>query len=174
MPSVLFVCTGNICRSPFAERYAALLAERAGDSGWTFGSAGTGAVVGAPMEPPMARELVARGGSADGFVARQVDHRVLAAADWVLTLQERHRQWVLDEYSDRLRTTMTLGRLAADLGALDPAIRGEDALRAVAGIRRLADPAHDVPDPYRRGDRANADAARTIAAHLDVVVDRLL
>lgn len=38
--SVLFVCLGNICRSPFAAGLARLLAENAGRSATTFASAG--------------------------------------------------------------------------------------------------------------------------------------
>lgn len=37
--SVLFVCKGNVCRSPFAEALARQIAP--GDRPWTFGSAGT-------------------------------------------------------------------------------------------------------------------------------------
>jgi protein-tyrosine-phosphatase len=173
VPAVLFVCTGNICRSPFAERYATLLAERAGASGWSFASAGVGAVVGAPIEPAMVRELEERGGSPDGFAARQLDHRVLSAADWVVTFEDRQRRWVLEEFSDRLRTTVTLGRLAATVPRLDPGLTGEDALREAAGIRRPADAADDVPDPYGRAPAAYAACARTIAGHLDVVAGRL-
>lgn len=173
MPAVLFVCTGNICRSPFAERYATLLAERAGASGWSFASAGVGAVVGAPIEPSMVRLLEERGGSPEGFAARQLDHRVLSAADWVVTLEDRHRRWVLEEFSDRVRTTVTLGRLAATLPALDAGLTGEDALREAARIRRPADPADDVPDPYGRGPAVYAACATTIAAHLDAAADRL-
>lgn len=38
--SVLFVCKGNICRSPFAERFASMLPCRGINSGIMFGSAG--------------------------------------------------------------------------------------------------------------------------------------
>ena len=38
---VLFVCTGNICRSPAAEAVARGMAEQHGLAGWSFDSAGT-------------------------------------------------------------------------------------------------------------------------------------
>jgi protein-tyrosine-phosphatase len=173
VPNVLFVCTGNICRSPFAERYAAYLAERAGAADWTFSSAGTGAPVGRPIEPEMAQELRARGARADGFAARQLDHGVLSAADWVVTLEDSHRRWILGEFSDRIRTTVTLGRLAATLPTLDARITGEDALRDVVALRRPADPADDVSDPYGRGSAVYASCAATIAGHVDTIADIL-
>jgi protein-tyrosine-phosphatase len=46
--TVLFVCTGNTCRSPIAEVLARQLAARRGVTGVTFASAGTSASAGAP------------------------------------------------------------------------------------------------------------------------------
>lgn len=42
MPSVCFVCLGNICRSPMAEAVFSHLLEEAGIDGWAVDSAGTG------------------------------------------------------------------------------------------------------------------------------------
>lgn len=173
MPHVLFVCTGNICRSPYAERYAALLSERANAADWSFASAGTAALAGHDMNEHMADELAVLGGNSTDFAARQLTHDVLAEADWIVALAESHRRWVLREYSDRLRSTITLGRLGATLDELDPSLRGEDLLAAAAGIRRAADPDQDVDDPYGRGRAAAAASAATITAHLDAVTERL-
>jgi protein-tyrosine phosphatase len=60
---ILFVCTGNICRSPSAERLATA-------AGASASSAGTRAVIGHPMHPESARVLRDLGGDPDGFVAR--------------------------------------------------------------------------------------------------------
>ena len=60
--SVLFVCTANICRSAFAERWAGHLL--GGDTSVGVASAGTHGYVDAPMDPPMAEELQARGADA--------------------------------------------------------------------------------------------------------------
>ena len=48
--SVLFVCKGNICRSPFAERIAQRIAAERGLEHMMFGSAGVRAPV--PLSPP--------------------------------------------------------------------------------------------------------------------------
>ena len=53
--TVLAVCTGNICRSPAVERL--LVAELGPGSDVHVVSAGVGAVVGAPISPPMAALL---------------------------------------------------------------------------------------------------------------------
>src|SRR4051812_10984921 len=73
--TVLFVCTGNICRSPVAERVArafldaALGAEAACIH---LGSAGTRAVVGSGVHPDSAAVLAGLGGKPAGFAARQL------------------------------------------------------------------------------------------------------
>lgn len=175
MPHLLFVCTGNICRSPFAERYAASLVARGGwPAGWTFASAGTGAVVGHGIEDDLATELVGRGCDPDGFAARQVDLAILGGADWVVTMTTRHRRWLLDQWPERFRTIFSLGQLVTALDRVDPSVRGEAALRAAAALRVPALESGDVPDPYGRGEPAALAAAVRISADLDRLASRLL
>lgn len=157
MPKVLFVCTGNICRSAFAERMARSLS----DGSWQYASAGTGALVGSPVDPPMARELEARGGSADGFAAQQVTPELVRDADLVLCMTAAHRAWLVEEVPRALRRTALLTRFAAGL-ADQPTAVGQELVRAVLDSR--PDSRHaDIADPYRRGDEAAATAAREIA-----------
>jgi protein-tyrosine phosphatase len=71
--NVLFVCFGNVCRSPLAERLLRWrLAEQLDDLSEhvEVTSAGVCAVVGRPMDAKAAAELARLGGGADGFVAR--------------------------------------------------------------------------------------------------------
>ena len=74
---VLFVCTGNVCRSPAAERLVrrgidVAVGGIAGLSGVTVSSAGTWALVGEPISPPMAALIAGDGADAKGFAARQL------------------------------------------------------------------------------------------------------
>src|SRR4051795_5389163 len=64
---VLFVCTGNICRSPIAER---LLAARLPDPSIRAASAGTRAMVGYGIDQTAAHVLRRLGGEPDGHGAR--------------------------------------------------------------------------------------------------------
>ncbi len=86
--AVLFVCLGNICRSPLAELAFALAAERAGLA-VTVDSAGTGDWhVGRPPDPRARAEAHRQGHSIGHLRARQVttddfcrfDH--IVALDW--------------------------------------------------------------------------------------------
>ena len=81
--SVLFVCTANICRSPYMELLARHLAPT--ETGLRFSSAGTMGMREEPMDPTMAAQLVLRGASAEGFRSRRATGTLVEQADVVLT-----------------------------------------------------------------------------------------
>ena len=115
---LLLVCTGNVCRSPMAERLlVAGLAERSGEGGRgvEVSSAGTGALVGEAMTPETADLVSRHGGDPTGHRARQVTPQLLAEADLVLALTREHRAAVAQLHPRVLRRLLTLreaGRLA--------------------------------------------------------------
>jgi protein-tyrosine phosphatase len=183
---VLHVCTGNICRSPMAERLMlARLAERYGDGGFDVEvrAAGTyGGHEGRPMHPPAADALRELGGSADGFRATWLREEQVRWADLVLTATAEHRSAVLGLEPRALRRTFTLrelARLAPDVppDALPAGSPGERlaALAAGAADLRATHPpasrtADDVEDPYDGPPEGYRTAAREIADALDAVL----
>ncbi|WP_315095732.1 low molecular weight phosphatase family protein [uncultured Cellulomonas sp.] len=172
---VLVVCTGNICRSPAAERLLAAglgAAYRGRDSagGLTpaieVGSAGTGALVGYPMTDEMAAMVAQLGVDPQGFEARQLAPGMVTQADLVLALTRRHRSAIVELVPSAVRRTFTLRELARLAGDVDLATlpganaTTADRLRALVPLaatrrglsaHRLVD--DDVVDPYR-GDAA--------------------
>lgn len=173
---VLVVCTGNICRSPLAERLLRhCLAEHGvGPDRVVVGSAGVRALVDEPMTPQAARELSALGGDAEGSCARQLTADLVRDADLVLTAERTHRSAVVQLMPRALRYAFTLRELArllddADLADLptDPAERVR-ALAPAAGARKGLVPVDnpsddDVTDPYRRSDEHYARTTRQLA-----------
>jgi low molecular weight protein-tyrosine phosphatase len=169
---VLCVCEGNICRSPVA----ALLLQAALGPDVSVTSAGTGAVVGAPVAPPMAELLRGRAIESEAFRARQLLRNDLEDADLVLTMTTRQRRQAVELAPSTVRRTFTLRELARLLGEVDPtgapsgtvAGRLRWALPAAAAKRRyLTDPgADDIDDPYGRTD---ADYRRAFAEVDDAV-----
>lgn len=160
------VCTGNICRSPAAEL---LLATALGpDAGVRVASAGTHAVVGAPVHPPMAHLLAAAGTPHDGFLARQLTPAIVRDATVVVTMTRRHRGHVVELVPAAVRRAFTYRELARfadavahDLPAGTPAER-LTALLPLAAAQRgrvpVAPADDDIDDPYQRGDAAYARA----------------
>ena len=173
---VLFVCVGNVCRSPLGERLAAA---RLPD-GFEVSSAGVGALAGQGMDPEAAAELERRGGSPDGFVARQLTPALVRDADLVLTATKPIRSRVLEEAPTALRRTFTFRELAAllDVVAPDAAAGAGDAVedprelvrRAAQERSRARLDDYDVVDPYRRGAEVHAQAA----AQVDAAVARIV
>lgn len=178
---LLYVCTGNICRSPMAELLTrAGLAARlpAADGGRVqLASAGTGAVVGHPVDPLAAELLAGLGIDAGDFQARQLSADAVAGADLVLTATRAHRAaavTLVPRVSARCFTMREASRLLArvDPGDLpaDLVARGTVLTAAAHGARGLVavdDPADDdLTDPYG----GTAEDFRRCAQQLDAAL----
>lgn len=113
---VLHVCTGNICRSPMAERIMrAELASRFGPSADEIEVRGAGTYGGHhgdPMNPPAARVLAELGIDAAGFASTWLREPQVEWADLVLTATAEHRSQVLGLDPKALRRTFALKELA--------------------------------------------------------------
>ncbi len=157
---VLFVCTANICRSPFMELTARHLA---GDAAIEFRSAGTHGFTDHPMNPEMAVTLEPRGvPGQEEFRSRPLTKTELDWADVVLSAEADHRQFILDDHPALFRKVFTLGQFVDSLTGQD-GLHGLDLLAAVGAHRTAAAPELDVADPYRRGP----EACERAAAHIE-------
>ena len=83
MVKILFVCHGNICRSPMGEYVMKALVAQAGRSHeFQIASAAVSREeIGNPVYPPARRELAKHGIRCDGHAARQITRRDLAYYD---------------------------------------------------------------------------------------------
>jgi protein-tyrosine phosphatase len=171
---VLFVCQGNVCRSPVAERL--FLARIRSDSDLTAGSAGLQALEGMGIDPPSARALVELGADPSGHRARWFTPALAESADLVLTAQTSHRADVLRAVPGAMRRTFTLRefvRLAEAVPADSAGGRPERVARIAAQrgvVPAVAPGADDIRDPFRR----SLDVARTCAAEISAAVDAVL
>ena len=77
MVKILFVCLGNICRSPMAEYIMKDLVKKAGlDNRFVIASAATSREeIGNPVYPPARRKLAEHGIGCEGHAARQLVSR---------------------------------------------------------------------------------------------------
>jgi protein-tyrosine phosphatase len=130
-PRLLFVCLGNICRSPAAEGvFLHLLQQEGLEGNFEVDSAGTeGWHVGKPADARM-RRAAARRGIHLPSRARQVGSDDLLSFDRILTMDD-----------DNLLTMRNLARSAPAAARIEPLMRYG---------RRFS--LREVPDPYYGGE----------------------
>jgi len=186
--TVLFVCTGNICRSPLAERFGRALLDgetHAGAASVQLHSAGTRAVVDAGMHASSAAALRRLGGDPERFRARQLQDDMAVGADLTLTMTREHRQQVLARAPRALSRTFTLIEAAALLDLLGPDVElpdGTAAERARALVKRMAGTrsarqsgsSDDVQDPIGQPDEVHDRVGDLIASVVQPVLGRFV
>jgi protein-tyrosine-phosphatase len=153
---VLFVCTGNVHRSVFAERL--LTARLPAGSAVVPESAGTEAWHRSGMENSTRAVLEELGGDGSGFESRPLTDRLLRGAALVLGLAREHREAAVRLTPSVMRRCFTLKefvRLAAEArgGGGSAAVSGFGAVVTAAAARRgvaiAVPPAEDdITDPW--------------------------
>lgn len=90
MTRLLYVCTGNTCRSPLAEVITERLVRDRGLSGISASSAGTSAWPGSPASDGALLVAMEHGMDLGGHKARQLAPELVGQADLILTMGPHH------------------------------------------------------------------------------------
>jgi len=91
---LLFVCTGNICRSPMAEGLMKVLLPPAPGRHITVCSAGTQAVDGLPAETGAVRAVREHGADIAGHRSRAIDGSLIASANLILVMERQQARLI--------------------------------------------------------------------------------
>jgi protein-tyrosine phosphatase len=179
--SILFVCTGNVCRSPYLEWALRGALQSAGGPAIRLESGGVAPLVGDPMSGYFLDRLMSRGIDASEFRARALTERMLGRADLVLTVSRAHRRHVvrqLPAVATRTFTVLQFSRLlrASSAGRGDrPGVPGLVALahdaRGTAGASTEHD---DIEDPWQSSRRVHLRAAAKMDEALEEILERLI
>ena len=117
MIKILFICHGNICRSPMAEYVMKDLVRKAGRSEeFEIASAAVSREeIGNPVYPPARRELQKHGISCDRHAARQITRRDLDHFDYIYYMDSSNARYLARLFpGERRRWQPLLSRDVAD------------------------------------------------------------
>ena len=112
MKKILFVCHGNICRSPMAEFVMKDLVKKAGlESRFRIESAATSREeIGNPVYPPARRKLKEHGISCEGHAARQLTNQDYEEYDLLIGMDQANLRSMYricgGDFSDKMSLLM--------------------------------------------------------------------
>jgi protein-tyrosine phosphatase len=173
--NVLFVCTGNICRSPTAEALARRELDRHPGVPVRVSSAGSHALAGNPAASRSMLAASTRGASLERHFARELTRRRVRAADLILCMAAEHRPFVLSydrAAADRTFLLATFARVARQWEwlASSPA-----ELVALAAEQRQPElDGDDIDDPLGHPAEAYAACAERLDGLVTPVVAALV
>lgn len=146
---VLFICTGNTCRSSMATFLARdIQKKKFPQSEHLFDSAGLMAVDGIPASPQAIAVLGEWGVDLSPHKTKRFLPQMADKADLILTMTKAHRQWILDRLPEAQGKVYTLAAFAG-----------------------LGD--RDIRDPFGGSRESYAAAREDLAAILEEVLKKL-
>jgi len=134
--NVLFVCTGNTCRSPMAEALARERMERGWDGKVEFSSAGTLDLESSAASPLAVEVLSEMGIDLNNHRSTHLNEEIIKSADLIVAMAQRHRDVItmmVPEAEDRVIL----------LGELDPNREETDIRDPIGGDREIYRQARD-------------------------------
>lgn len=123
---VLFVCMGNICRSPMAEgAFRKYLRDSRPNISVVIDSAGThGYHADAPPDPRAQTAAARRGIDISSLKARRVTDEDFEAFDYILAMDQDNHDWLIDrapaEHHDKIRLFLELSSSSSQASVPDP------------------------------------------------------
>ena len=142
---IIFVCTGNTCRSPMAERILCKAFEERELKGFSVSSAGIAARKGDVMNPKSAQVLSEHGLPCDGFSSKLLDEKSLREAFAIVCMTEQQKDILLDMRWQALKKAGEVGEAEIEnniyafseftgYSIMDPFGRDIDCYRYVYGL----------------------------------------
>ena len=151
---IVFVCTGNTCRSPMAELLLKRRLDELDLKGFTVTSAGIKAKRGDAINPKSAQVLAENGIASEGFTATKLTDKTLRDAFAIVCMTESQRDFLADMRWNAFRKA------------------GEEAQEN--NVRSFYEiTGYEVLDPYGKDVDCYRYVYGLLAAGIDRLIDRL-
>ena len=126
MPSILIVCSANICRSPMAEAILKrLVSKRPDATQWHIESAGTWALNGCPAAELSQYVMQSMGMDISSHQSQPVSLDLIQRFDLILTMESNHKEGLIAEFGqDKHRIFMLSEMIGLMMDIPDP-VRGQ-------------------------------------------------
>ncbi len=151
--TIVFICSGNTCRSPLVQ---ALAARRWGNRAVVL-SAGLQATTGQPASEGALAVAAERGADLADHRSQPVNVALLAKADWIIGMTRAHVAMLKARYG---------GAIAGSVGLLGAPGQDLCAIAATPAVEELRDPFGGPLDTYR----GIADQVERLLAAWDPIV----
>ena len=171
---VLFVCTGNICRSPTAEALARRELARYPGAPLEVSSAGSHALEGNPAASRSMLAASTRGASLERHFARELTRRRVRSAGLILCMAAEHRPFVLSYDRSAANRTFLLATFARVAGEWDWLAGSPAELVALAAEHARELDGDDVDDPLGHPAEAYAACAERLDGLVTPVIAALV
>lgn len=151
---IMFVCTGNICRSPMGEL---LLSRYLADTTVRVSSAGTRGLPMHQIDPSSARLMDSVGINSSGFRSRRLTRQMADEADLILCFEASQRKEIVTLAPTAVRYTFLVNDFAnmCEYCAKNGLIKGltiqerlQSVIDAAAMIRPMLPTPQDIEDPH--------------------------
>jgi protein-tyrosine phosphatase len=171
---VLFVCTGNICRSPTAEALARRELERYPGVPLQVSSAGSHALEGNPAASRSMLAASTRGAGLERHFARELTRRRVRSAGLILCMAAEHRPFVLSYDRSAADRTFLLASFARVASEWDWLATSPADLVALAAERAQVRDGDDIEDPLGQAAEAYAACAERLDGLVTPVIAALV
>ncbi len=134
---VLFVCTGNVCRSPMAEMLFRELVSELGD--FKVSSAGVGAMPGQPASQHTADLLRAEGIDPANFKSQPLTYELMRDATHIFAMSAQHLLVMEHDFPELMDKAYLVTEFAAD-----DKLRGRDVADPIGMGRKAYEETRDM------------------------------
>ncbi|NEG70370.1 arsenate reductase/protein-tyrosine-phosphatase family protein [Bifidobacterium choloepi] len=177
---VLFVCTGNICRSPMGE----LLFPKFFDGeDLVVDSAGTQGLIDHEIDPSSRKLLESDGIDSSKFRSKRLTPQLAKDSDLILCFTKNQQRQIASVAPTAAKRTATVSDFAAmcDYCAKEGMISGSTLDERIASvldnasmIRPMLPPSADIKDPYRKEFEVFEQAHEELGAAIATIADSVL
>ena len=144
---LLFVCSGNTCRSPLAQALTAHLLQAEGLNGWTVASAGLAAFNGMSATRQAMTAAQELGLDLSAHQSRSLTEELAAEAELVLVMTQAHKDLLVKEMPQYAAKVYTLKEFVGQAG--------------------------DVADPFGGSVAVYMETAQELQGLLQLVINKL-